>query len=276
MSHELTKYIQGTHETFAHVRHTLAKGALETSGVHRPKDKRAAFAQSASILRHELPPHHEEQKYLSIISTMPAMVQSLANLHGEGRRSHDARLSAVHYNNSLREILDLNPKILPAEIQTMVKSTAARFSYDASTINTLCQETSTSLRGMQHELAFEAALYYLPEDYEIIETTDEDDLQGTDFKVKAPNGTIVRIDVKASEQTALHANQKQEIYYQTRGKHRPANEIIMYSGFYDEDFLSDNPWRATPQAIEAVTPYIQESIDIAAGYRHPAQRYAAV
>lgn len=265
-------YINKTNEAFAFVnrrtQEQLASRAISnTANPSSAANPRSRFAHTAEVLQSELPFNDERQKHLGVISAMPDFVNSLPDLNSKGsKHSTAARLSAVRFNNSLRKIIDYNPEILPTEIVKLVKATAVRFAYNPDVINTVGRQTTVSLRGMQHELAVEAALCYLPDGYEMLETTDNDDLRGKDFRVKTPNGKIISLDIKASEAAARETNMKHDAYFKSTNRRRPAEDIVVQSGFNEGDFLANNPWRPTQESVEKAAIYLQHHIDRAAGH----------
>ncbi len=227
---------------------------------------RKAFADSAEqFLKDTDPVDTDTRMYAMLLGVIPSMVESHEVLHRHGTSQNErysAKMGMIEFNNALRRIIDTDPTIRAGTIVGLVKSTMVSYGYNAEDLNMGGQQTEMVLRGMKHELAFESTLYHLPKGYEVLDTTDEDDKHGADFKVRCPNGVIVSIDIKATPESAENANADQEFYYERTGRkgQAPKDELIIYSGFTDDDFDPRNPWRATSEATQRAYPAIEAAL----------------
>ena len=269
---------EGFRKTLDKIKYTqhLAHQALPQQLSHRPS--REDFAKFAGTFSRESSDKNEKM-YASILATLPGSVRAERVLQSRDDISyndrHTAVLEKISFNNALRESIENNPRIEKSILLNTVKSAAQFYQYSANEINAVERGTSDSLRGMQHELAFESILWNLPEGFEILETTDEDDARGTDYRVRCPNGTEVSIDVKASEEAAANSYQKRVAALARRGKTVPKNELILYSGFTDEDFDPTYPWRPTYEVTSELTPYVESILLEASGEEVSSQQLIA-
>lgn len=103
-------------------------------------------------------------------------------------------------------------------------------------IATIASRTRDTIRGIKHELAAEAVFMNLPEN-SYRESTPEEDKDGIDYIVTAPNGTEVFIYIKASERAADAAWERESSHRANRGEDMPQRYLIMASGFEAKDFL---------------------------------------
>lgn len=247
---------------------TALKTIQEGGHSHHSLGKsRMRFADAAHrYLREENPTDTDTQMYALILATIPHMVDGRHTLHGHHasrKERHDAKLEMIEFNDALRMIIDNNPNIREDTLKGLIISAMLSYGYGADDLNGGEDETKHSLIGMKHELAFEAALSWLPEGYEILTTTDEDDKHGADFKVRCPNGVILYIDVKSSPEAANEATQDNIDFYARFREQVPANQLVLFSNFYSEDFTSKNPWRPTDEAIHEAYPYIEADLHAA-------------
>lgn len=209
--------------------------------------------------------------YQAVLEKLPNYVQAVHDL--PDRREHYpgshwlseaewdiAKEHTIEFNDVFRDIIEANPQLQFDDIVAIVDSVANRLEYSDETKEMVRHNTKGILYGMRHEVAFEQILNQLPDNFQIVTTDDEDDAHGADFKVRCPNGIIISIDVKASERLEEEAERRTAIYMRRHHKKAPANEIVLFSGFEDEDFAPENPWRPTQAAIERELPHIKEEL----------------
>jgi hypothetical protein len=224
---------------------------------------RNLFADSAEqFLKEKNPRDPNTRIYAQIFAVIPLMMDGLKVLRGRGTSQHErykAKMKLIKFDDVLRTIIDSDPSIPQNTIISLIHSAMHSYGYSAEELNMAAGETEAVLHGMKHELAFASTLYHLPEGYEVLDTTDEDDKHAADFKVRCPNGVILYIDVKATAKAAERATWDQEDYYTDTGRkgQMPKNELILYSGFTDDDFTEKMPWRATPEATQRVYPDVE-------------------
>jgi hypothetical protein len=173
-------------------------------------------------------------------------------------------MGMIRFDDMLRTTIEEHKTLQPEVIIGLITSTMLNYGYDAQDINMIAGETKKSLRGMKHELGVESVLYQLPEGFVPEDTTDKDDKEGADFIVRCPNGVLVYIDVKASQETADEAIERRDEYFAEKHMEPPKNKIILYSGFEDKDFDPQSPWVPTQEAVRRVMPYIEENLRQAA------------
>lgn len=231
---------------------------------HSLGESRMRFADAAhQYLRENSADDIDTHMYASILAVVPRMVDGRHTLHehhANRQRRHDAKLEMIEFNDVLREIIDINPNIREDTLKGLIISAMLSYGYSADDLNGGKLETRSSLTGMKHELAFEAVLSWLPEGYEILVTTDEDDKHGADFKVLCPNGVILYIDAKASPESAAEATQDNIGFYAKFREQVPANQLVLYTGFVREDFTDKNPWRPTDESVQRVLPQLQAQL----------------
>ncbi len=247
----------------------LATKALNPEAVNQGPKRvtREEFAGYADKLSRRTA-DRDEKFHSSILATLPAMIEAQKTLEHDNKNSttYDERevavLKAIAFNDAMRDAIEANPRLEAGLITTVVQSACQFYNYSAQEMNDIVRQTTDTLRGMQHELAFESVLWNLPEGFEVLETTAEDDARGADYRVLCPNGVTVSIDVKASQAAADRA-------YDKRGHKMAQNEIVLYSGFTKEDFDTEYPWRPTYEATQSLTPYVEEELRIASGEDMP-------
>lgn len=241
------------------------------NNTHRNSDEHARH-QFADIARRysstlEGRQNADEKMYADILGIVPTTVTSLRTLDERGEfetQDYSATMHMIEFNGVLRKIIDSHRTIAPVTLTRLIKSATLRYGYGADAVNEVTEQTQEALVGIKHERAFEAALLYLPEGYEIRESTAVEDKHGADFIVRCPNGVVISIDVKASMQSAIHAAKRQEAYEAVGGRVK-RNKLILYSGFEDEDFDPANPWQPKQEAIERVWPHIEALLRDASG-----------
>lgn len=241
-------------------------GALQTlqeggHSHHSLGKSRMMFANAAhQYLREENPVDADARMYASILAVVPHMVDGRHTLHGHHasrQERHDAKLEMIEFNDALRNIIDTNPNIREDTLKGLITSAMLGYGYGADDLNGGKAETKAALIGMKHELAFESALSWLPDGYEILTTTDEDDKHGADFKVRCPNGVILYIDVKSTPESAYEATEGNVEFYARFHEQVPKNQLVLYSGFEREDFTDRHPWRPTDESVQRVYPDLE-------------------
>lgn len=246
-------------------------------GIHANNSARHGFASAAERFSETIDERRNPTKkmYADMFSHVPSYIDAKKILDSEDRRQlhrdTDAKLQVAGFNHFLQSTIDTNQTLQPQTITALIRSTAMRYGYGTEIINNLVREANESLYAMKHELAFEATLYYLPEGYEILETDSGDDIHGADRRVRCPNGTIVSIDVKASQEGVNLTLAKRMTKRKLLGMdtNLPQNQLVMFSGFTSEDFDSQNPWRPKPEAVERVYPQVEAALRTAAGIEAP-------
>lgn len=267
------RYLQ--HESFrktlAKIKHQkhLAAHALSETPSSPTREEFADFSRKFAGETQD----RDEKMHASILATLPGALKAhhtlsaeRESLEGISRREHHAAISkTIAFNNTLRSAIEANPRIEGSTLLFAIKTAAHYYQYSPDDFMGFEQEVNMTLRGMQHELAFESILWNLPEGFEVLETSDEDDAHGIDYQVKCPNNRIVSIDVKASQASADRQIEKRTRLLATRGKSIPANELILYSGFKRSDFNPNLPWRPTYDATAALTPIVEQKLRTASG-----------
>lgn len=231
---------------------------------HSLGKSRNLFANAAhQYLREENPRDADAKMYASILAVVPHMVDgrhTLHDHHASRQERHDAKLEMIEFNDVLRTIIDTNPNIREDTLKGLIISAMLGYGYGADDLNGGKAETKSALIGMKHELAFESALSWLPEGYEILTTTDEDDKHGADFKVRCPNGVILYIDVKATPESAYEATEDNVEFYARFHEQVPKNQLVLYSGFGREDFTDQHPWRPTDESVQRTYPDLEAQL----------------
>lgn len=203
-----------------------------------------------------------DKNIAGIYQTLPGFLQAETLLHKSylpDGQYEKLRLNRVLFNESLKNIIDTDPKTTVEELHRYTTDTALTYGYKGSELDFISEATDTTIQGMRHELALEAVLYRIG--YDVEETTPQDDLHGIDYRIQREDGTKISIDVKASETAAARSIQKSEEWHRNNGTTKPATELVLASGFTPYDFEATNPWRPTEQAIQRVMPLIEEQIE---------------
>lgn len=274
------QHLEGFRHTFGDIRRRQFLAAQATGNTIEGQEPttgktRHAFARVAGEYSAKLSDSDPRKMYSQLLATMPGYFDGLQTLdsqddwrsgHRVTREQHiDAVDHIIKYNDVIRDIINHNPRIQPDVLMSVVTAAAVRYKYSDKERTTMLHDTKGLLKGMQHELAFESALYYLPDDFEIVDTVDGDDAKGADFKVRCPNGVVVSIDVKATQRLEDEERAKKAQKLARYGKKPPQNEIVLYSGFDREDFDADNPWRPRHEAVERTLPRITAELLHASG-----------
>lgn len=273
---ELERHALGLRKTWEAVKdfrmHSDSEQEDAAASRHNDEPGRHMFAKIARRYAGELTgrENNDEKMYAEILGVVPTTITSLHTLKQRDEfetQDYSATMHMIEFNGVLRKIIDSHHSIQPRVLTSLIKIATLRYGYGADTVNEMTEQTEMALVGIKHERAFEAALLYLPDGYEIRESTAVEDKHGADFIVRCPNGVVISIDVKSSMQTAEHAAKRQQIYEARGGKIR-RNKLILYSGFDDEDFDPNSPWQPKAEAIERVVPHIEALLRDAAGMNH--------
>lgn len=240
---------------------------------------RLQFARHALEYTKQLPPHDSRMIYSSILSALPSFMRAKAELEQDRNESrhnlrmnehqHDSAIDeTIRFNDVIRDIIDQHHnKITPDVLLRIISTAAISYKYSTKERAQLLIEAEGVIRGMQHELAFESSLYYLPEGFEVLDRSEagRDDANGKDYRVRCPNGTVVSIDVKASLKSAEKAIQKRDDHFALKGMFAPRNELIHFSGFSQDDFGMEDPWRPKHDAVLRELPKIEATLVWASG-----------
>jgi|GEM_PF-7128382 len=244
---------------------TSSRGNLsmhDPRGRHEFADFAGEFADTIDARRNP-----ETKMYANILAIVPNTIGAIHALehHNElETKDYHAAIHMIEFNHTLREIIETNPSIQPKVVTDLIKSATLRYGYGADAVNAIVNQTHEALYGIKHEQAFKAALFYLPEGYELVEASSEAeetmlDKHGTDIRVRCPNGVIVSIDVKSSQKGVEYAHLKEQLYQQKGGRLKP-HQITLYSGFTSEDFDTNSPWQPNQAAIARVVPQIEQEL----------------
>ena len=278
-------HLQEFRRTFNDIRrrqHMAERATTEVvNGQRQSKTKlrRHAVARASRQYASELEPQDPRKIYANILGVVPDYIEAEHALPDRHHRSFGqrwlskeqwdtAKKHTIVFNDTLRDIIDQNPRLQPEVVTALMASAANDYNYSEDDRYMLNKKTEQVLHGMQHELAFESALYHLPDGFEVLDTTVTDDEHGADFMVRCPNGVIVSIDVKASPKTVEKALERIDEYEHKHHTKVPSNEIVLWSGFDNEDFTHDNPWRPTQESVERVLPYIEAQLLRASNAKH--------
>ncbi len=274
------KYLDAFVHTHTAIRRNLHMAKHATSHVADAfgatyKD-RQVFARASGDFASNLSNNDPRIISARLMAQLPDYIHAIQTLPDKRDPNHRARriskeererevAKTISYNNTLRDVINYNPQLQPNTLLKLVSATTMRYGYSDKEREQVIDRTRGDLKGLQHELAFESVLYYLPEGFEIIETTDQDDAHGADYMVRCPNGTIVSIDVKATARLQDEARERKAYWASNNSQTIPNNEIILHSGFEREDFERQNPWRPTHDAIMRVLPDVEAQLLHASG-----------
>lgn len=242
-------------------------------------DGRLMFARQAKEYTEHLPQHDPKRIYGSILSVLPSFIKAKSDLeHDRNEYKNRQRLTESQYdhaidqtilfNDVIRDIIDQHHnKIRPDILLTIISAVAISYKYSSEERQHLMTEAEGVVKGMQHELAFESTLYYLPDGFEVLDRNENsrDDANGKDYRVRCPNGTIVSVDVKASPKSEEKAVQKRDEHFASKGRTVPKNELILFSGFTYDDFDPRDPWRPKHDAIIRELPRLEMTLLWASG-----------
>lgn len=262
-------HIEGFRRTLNKLKHQyyIASHALESTienpGAHPSRQEFASFAARFSNETDD----KDEMMYASFLGTLPGYIEARQTLlqSTDFQTRKAAILDTIRFNNTLRTAIEVHPHVDEDQLTIIAKSTGHFYQYSSDAISQLGKDMQRRLKGMKHELAFESVLWNLPEGFEVLETTDEDDTDGADYRVRCPNGVSVSIDVKASQYYEEKTYNKQRADLSRQGREMPRNKIILYSGFTNSDFRTDYPWRPTYEATTRLVPLVEQRLRIASG-----------
>lgn len=254
----------------------LGNHGIKTT-VNRPiipdkSDDRLFFARQAQEYTEQLSPHDPRKIYGSILAVLPSFMKAKTELEQDRNdyrknfrlteSGYDHAIDqTIKFNDVIRDIIDqFHNKIRPADLLGIIKTAAVSYRYSSEDRQRLLIEAGGVIKGMQHELAFESVLYYLPDGFEVLDRNESsrDDANGKDYRVRCPNGSVVSVDVKASHKSEEKAREKRNEYFASKGLIGPKNELILFSGFDQEDFETSDPWRPKHEAILRELPKIEE------------------
>lgn len=266
----LDRYLRPLHKTQTEVRDFRMKGHLGESSTeffsHPSVDPKVDFATWANRYAETLDDTDPAKAYAQIIGVVPMAIRGINNLEQKGKNRWNTR-QLSRLNSTISFMIDTQSSITPDALEGVYKSTALNYGYSSEEINKLLDTVKNREQGMRHEIGHDAIMYRLPGDFEMLETTEDDDLNGIDRRWRCPNGAIVTFDIKASPETAEKADRLRAAFYRRAHRQIPANEMIIHSGLYDEDF--QHPWRPSEEAIARELPRMQRLIYRAAGMELP-------
>ena len=270
-------YVDAFQHTYVTIRRNLhlAKHATGKGGITSTED-RQMFSRSSRQFADSLPDNDPRSVSANIFAQLPDYMHAITTLPDRRNPDHrDRKISketreqevekTIKYNNVLRDIINHNQNLTPRTLLKTVSAVAMRYGYSDKERELVIDRTKGDLKGMQHELAFESVLYYLPEGFEIIDTDNQDDARGADYMVRCPNGTVVSIDVKATQRLQDEAQERKAYHASRFNQTMPSNEIILYSGFTQSDFDTQSPWRPTQDAVMSVLPHVESELLRASG-----------
>jgi hypothetical protein len=242
---------------------------ISTASIKSPSGSlsRGLIQEAAANIQADTKSSQMDKNIAGIYETLPGFLQAETLLHKSylpDDQYEKLRLNRVLFNESLKNIIDTDPKTTTEELHRYTTDAALTYGYKGNELAFISEATDTTIQGMRHELALESVLYRIG--YEVEETTPQDDLHGIDYRIEREDGTRISIDVKASEAAAERSIQNSNDWHRNNGTTKPANELVLYSGFTKYDFEATNPWRPTEQAIQRVIPLIEASIDAVPSY----------
>ncbi|HCH34092.1 MAG: hypothetical protein UY35_C0009G0005 [Candidatus Saccharibacteria bacterium GW2011_GWC2_48_9] len=237
---------------------TLAQNSATENNV-RPRNIRAA---AESLLEN---PESSiiEKNVARIYTVLPGFVEASRRLDSSTLPRSIAKTYKAHlsrFNSAIKEIIDTDSKVGFEEIMQYVDGAALTYGYSGESLTTIDTDVRISLKGTQHELAVEGALYRLG--YDLDETDTTDDLNGIDVStLRKSDGMPVYIDVKSSHALAERKSAERDAFYAGIGRTPPSNHLILASSFQDTDFTAANPWRPTEAAMQRVMPQLEAAIE---------------
>jgi hypothetical protein len=245
----------------------MAQAGMRGHGLnqHASSESRHQFAKAANQYADRLDAHEQSdaKMYASILAVLPNTIDALHKLRGGWKnapKDYNSTMSMIRFNDTLSEIITSHPTIQPKTLIEIVRAATQSYGYNMSIVSEMEQQTFAALRGIKHERAFEAVLYYLPEGYKVYETTDEEDKHGADFLVQCPNRVLVSVDVKSSPESAERATVNDEVYLERHQNAKRYPHLAIFSGFTDNDFDPQSPWQPGQEAILRELPRIQAAL----------------
>lgn len=195
--------------------------------------------------------------YNEIIADLPDLKEGLDNLEQGIGRSTDNKKKIIPFNHHLKQLINSHSSTTPANLEGMLKNTLAVNGYDQHLLDLINKRIKP---GMEHELALESNLFYLPGSPDILDTTVEDELRGVDYIAQFQNGIEITIDGKASEAAALKAQQDRDDWRARNHITTPDDHLIVWTGYNKADFIPDKVGRVSEQAREREQPRINDLV----------------
>lgn len=262
--HEKTRRLEKQRKYDNSVGKIISTASLksETGSLSRRQIQEAATAVATDNKSTQM-----DKNIAGIYQTLPGYLRAetlLRKSYLPNDQYEKLRLNRVFFNESLKNIINTDPKTTADDLHRFTTDAALAYGYKGSELDFISEATDTTIQGMRHELALESVLYRIG--YEVEDTTPQDDLHGIDYRIEREDGTKISIDVKASEAAAERSMQKSEEWHRENGTTRPATELVLASGFTKYDFEATNPWRPTEQAIQRVMPLIEAQIEAVPSY----------
>lgn len=196
--------------------------------------------------------------YNNMLRTLPELNEGIHGLreHTGGIRANKEKI--IHFNHAVKNLINLHPATSPDELTELLQNTFFINGYGSDLLEVVQHNI---IPGMNHELAFESNLFYLPREPEILETSVDDELMGTDYKLRYDDGIVIRIDVKKNSNKAARLSLERAAQRKERGYRSPDSQLIIASGYQDSDFIPDKIGRVTESARQREQTRINDAID---------------
>lgn len=196
--------------------------------------------------------------YNNMLRTLPELNEGI---HGLRERTGAVRANKekiIHFNHALKNLINLHPATSPDELTELLQNTFFINGYEPELLEEVQRDI---IPGMNHELAFESNLFYLPREPEILDTSVDDELKGTDYMLRYEDGIVIRIDVKKSQQKAERMTLERAAWRKEKGYKSPDSQLIIASGYQDGDFIPDKIGRISESARQREQARISGIID---------------
>ncbi|MEO7904870.1 MAG: hypothetical protein ABIR91_03700, partial [Candidatus Saccharimonadales bacterium] len=159
--------------------HKQTYDSAPTTNTYRRALASVALRHTAGELKDSLPVNNE---YARLIGTLPDFADGIKRIE-QTNLTRDQKKAAkrliIPFNHSLEQVINKNSSIEPQQLQQIISQSIGLLSFD-NPREILDHIVTRTIPGMEHELAGETNLYYLPGSPEIIDTTTEEELLGVD------------------------------------------------------------------------------------------------
>ena len=192
---------------------------------------------------------------LQLFIASPRAVYAQALLHADSDPKVDAqersylKASAIRFNRLLYNAALYAPDMAVPSLKTALHHTVAPaldpWHLTQKDVRKIIRST---IRGVQHELAFRQILSYIG--YDCRQSTEAEDGNGTDYILSLDDGTSLRIDVKARRLEVMSGTSKTGYYYLRKDATIVIASLVSRHDFVGKMFI-------TPAIAEQKAPVLQ-------------------
>lgn len=229
--------------SMATLRKKIAKVAFKFAG-HDSENNFANLEQMSTRLFGSLAHFIDNQMALDDLRVRREQASTMSQRKKLTDDMEPYKRGVIGLNRSISDIFDANRDISNSDIQNFAHQ-AWMLMHKPEEVQYGITKLKQALRGMDHEMAMEAAFWNIPGVDDVRRATEQDELMGIDRIIEFDDGEILNIDVKSSRRGA------EDVIY------RPGHGLPLASQFSDDEIFLHRP---TDEALAARQPYINQTI----------------